>query len=1094
LLQKKRLALTLYFFLLLCSPTFATHIVGGEMNYKYLGNGDYEITLTLYRDCYNGIPPLDPIAHIGIFDKNNDLVFADGMDLASVDFVPNAINSPCLTPPTDVCYEVGKYYHILNLPPLAGGYQIAYQRCCRNHTIINIPNPGDVGTTITCSIPDAFAVPTDNNPVFKNLPPTFICNQAPFIFDHSATDADGDSLVYELCLPYDGASTSDPMPDVPSAPPYLPITYLSPYSLDNVLGGTPMTINPQTGVIRAVPESEGQFVYGVCVKEYRNGIYIGETRREFQVNVQPCGTVTLAGIFSPTIACGTLTADFLNLSYGAGTYAWSFGDPNSTNDTSSALNPTYTYTDTGTYYVQLIAFSSINVLCNDTDYGVVRVYPEFNSQFEFASEPCSPSFQFSDLSSGVSGNATNWQWYFGDGFSSGMQNPTHDYLFPGFYNVTLIASADSGCSDTISQIINVLPVPNSEFSITLDSCKREITLNNTSTQASTYSWNFGDGGTQPLPNNTYIYSANGTFTIQLIAASDSGCMDMSEITVQIPTVPIPDFNFTYAPCDSVVHFTNLTVNSTNFSWDFGDNTYAYNTSPSHLFEGNGPYTVTLSAAGTGMVCINEIEKVIELERTPSANFAITLDTCDRLIHINNLSSEGNYSWNFGDGGTGVYSNNTYTYSSSGDYIIQLIAQNNSGCSDTAQTSLALPALPILNYSYTYNKCDSVVYFTNLSVNGTNFNWSFGDSSYETAVSPSHLFEGNGPYTVTLYATGNGMTCANDIEQTILLERAPVASFNTNLDTCTYKLSMSNQTQFATGYSWLISDGSFSTSNNFIHDFALPGGYTIQLIALTASGCSDTVASTVNIPPKAKADYSLIHYDCDSVVTFVNNSQNAVSYNWTFGDSKSSTAENPDHIYTTPGNVQIQLIVTSAHQCRDSIAQQLDLIFRIPADFAFSIDSCSEITTFYNLAPKANTYEWNFGDGSSSNEVNPLHVYRSTEKYLVTFITNEGSVCEEKTEQYISFEEREGEVISIPSAFTPNKDGRNDRFKIFGYKPCEVYSLNIFNRWGERVYESNDALNDEWDGAYKGSFVPEGVYVYTLKGKTVNKSGYIVVIK
>ena len=187
-MQRHYKAFTLFLILLASRPAFSTHIVGGEMNYKPLGNGDYEITMLIYRDCFNGQAPFDEPASIGVFDINNQLVTSFEIYLESIETIANAINSPCLIPPSDVCYEVGHYTAIVNLPPLAGGYTLAYQRCCRNHTFINIQNPGAVGATIVATIPDAAAFPQDANPVFKNLPPTFICLDAPFIFDHSATE------------------------------------------------------------------------------------------------------------------------------------------------------------------------------------------------------------------------------------------------------------------------------------------------------------------------------------------------------------------------------------------------------------------------------------------------------------------------------------------------------------------------------------------------------------------------------------------------------------------------------------------------------------------------------------------------------------------------------------------------------------------------------------------------------------------------------------------------------------------------------------------------------------------------------------------
>jgi gliding motility-associated-like protein len=329
---------------------------------------------------------------------------------------------------------------------------------------------------------------------------------------------------------------------------------------------------------------------------------------------------------------------------------------------------------------------------------------------------------------------------------------------------------------------------------------------------------------------------------------------------------------------------------------------------------------------------------------------------------------------------------------------------------------------------------------------------------------------------------------------VQLERNPIAAFSTSLDTCTYRLALSNQAQFASANSWLVSDGSISSAVNPVYDFSSPGNYSIQLIAATNSGCADTAVASINVPPKAKADYSIVHTDCDSLVSFANNSNNAVTYSWTFGDAATSSLENPDHTYTNPGSVNIQLVATSPHQCHDTITKNMNLIFRIPAEFSSFMDTCSEITYFYNQSPRSSTYTWVFGDGKGSSADNPYHIYRATENYFVTFITNKGTTCEERTVRTVNFEEREGEVITIPNTFTPNNDGTNDRFRIFSYRPCEVYSLSILNRWGEKVYESDDALNADWDGRYKGDFVQEGVYSFFLKGKTVNKTGYILVIR
>ena len=224
---------------LLCfSKANATHIVGGELNYKNLGNNKYQIRLTVYRDCYVGVPPFDNPASVGIFNSNNQLISTLLMPFRGLDTLPPTINDPCTIPPLDFCYEVTTYIDTVTLPPLAGGYQIAYQRCCRNVNILNIVNPQCVGATYYASIPGPGVVAVNSNPVIKYWPPPFICVNKPWVFDDSAIDYDGDSLVYELFKPYEGLTPSCPMignfsPQSTSCPntiatcPSVPVNYVA---------------------------------------------------------------------------------------------------------------------------------------------------------------------------------------------------------------------------------------------------------------------------------------------------------------------------------------------------------------------------------------------------------------------------------------------------------------------------------------------------------------------------------------------------------------------------------------------------------------------------------------------------------------------------------------------------------------------------------------------------------------------------------------------------------------------------------------------------------------------------------------------------
>jgi len=274
-----------FLFFSLSNVSFATHIAGGEISYQFLNNDTYLIKLTLYRDCFNGVPPFDNPATIAIFDSSNQLVSANHVSLLTSSAMNNSPFNCIQGLAVNVCYEKGVYEFKSYLPRRAGGYQIAYQRCCRPAGIVNITNVTLTGMTCYAIIPDSINA-VNSSPAFVNDPFTVECQSTLFTYDHSATESDGDSIAYSLCAPFDGANNVNPMPDPPYNPPYSNIAWATGYSLSDIFGGgTPMTIDSITGMLSGMAANAGIYVYGVCAKEFRNGINIGETKRDFQVNV-----------------------------------------------------------------------------------------------------------------------------------------------------------------------------------------------------------------------------------------------------------------------------------------------------------------------------------------------------------------------------------------------------------------------------------------------------------------------------------------------------------------------------------------------------------------------------------------------------------------------------------------------------------------------------------------------------------------------------------------------------------------------------------------------------------------------------------------
>ena len=351
---------------------FASHIIGGEINYECLGNGQYSVTITVYRDCYTGIPPFDSPLYLTVFDHQGNFISNQNLITPQVTPIPPVVSNPCSEFPVNVCVEKGVYTTILSLPPINGGYHLVYQRCCRNPTILNITTPDAAGITLTTFIPTSGNI-CNSNAVFQNFPPVALCVSDNFVFDHSAIDADGDSLFYTFTNPLVGASTVDPQPTINAAPPFAPVMWEPGYSAANAITANPVfTIDPQTGMMSGTPTQVGQYVLAVSAFEYRNGVLLCENRREFQFNVVPCLSAVVAEVEDQTIFCDGLEVQFQNLSTANATYHWDFGVPQVQSDTSNLQNPSFIYPDTGSYTVMLIVNPGLP--CSDTAFTTVYVY------------------------------------------------------------------------------------------------------------------------------------------------------------------------------------------------------------------------------------------------------------------------------------------------------------------------------------------------------------------------------------------------------------------------------------------------------------------------------------------------------------------------------------------------------------------------------------------------------------------------------------------------------------------------------------------------------------------------------------------------
>lgn len=372
--------------MLIITKLSATHIVGGEIMYKYQSNTSsmvtYQVTMFLYIDCINGSDlaiQQDKEGFFNVFTYNKSF---DSYNLYtnSFNYFPlrsartgptrvSDVNYNCIKTKPNACVDKYTFQRTITVPINFDGYLISFERCCRNNSINNIINPESSGATYWTQIPGFRLLGKNNSPTFRYLPPNFLCTNAPLNFDHSAIDDDGDSLVYELFQPYLGANNIDPLPDSTGATNpslYQNIIWQSTYdTYTNQIDGNPsLGINPRTGRISLTPTRTGQFVIGIKVSEYRKGVKIGETKRDFQFNVSDCVFDIVASFFVPKVSCQDNVVSFTNLSQNGTNYRWDFGDTSTNLDTSNIKNPNFNYKKPGYYNVKLIVTGAS--ICRDT--------------------------------------------------------------------------------------------------------------------------------------------------------------------------------------------------------------------------------------------------------------------------------------------------------------------------------------------------------------------------------------------------------------------------------------------------------------------------------------------------------------------------------------------------------------------------------------------------------------------------------------------------------------------------------------------------------------------------------------------------------
>ncbi|GAB4425350.1 MAG: hypothetical protein OHK0039_43060 [Bacteroidia bacterium] len=732
---------------------------------------------------------------------------------------------------------------------------------------------------------------------------------------------------------------------------------------------------------------------------------------------------------------------------GGSSYVWSAGG-----FTGSSITITDLFQDS---IVSVVAIDSEGCVGQPGSI-LLRPYPLPQPAFD-ADTVCegSPTL-FMSQSDIAEGSIAAYFWDFSDGTPdvSGA-SPTHTFGAPGIYNVTLTVRSNRGCIDSLTRAVRVESTPDVDFSLTNVCQGLPNAFNSTTTiqapgSIAGYTWDFGDGSaTVPGSNTVHVYDTSGFYNVNLTVVSDAGCSSSFVRTAFVHPIPVADFVIISACEDSLVLASSGSsvgggldfINA--YAWDFGDPGSANNTStllrPSHVYPQAGVYTVTHSVT-TGNGCTDQVVRNVTIYPSPDADFTYDMN-CenDRTVFTDN--------------------------------------------------SVADPATPLEYWAWDVGTGDAL----------------------RLGQTMRYGYEPFGPglYNV-MHAVRTTQGCVDTIYKEVIINPQPNASFAA-APVCLYDSTLfEDLSTIAYGdivsWSYDFGDGRQSTLPQPAHLYFEPGEYRATLTVVSDSGCFDDYVRTVEVRPLPE----LIDIRDDSVcfgdqAFLIALADPTVRVLWFYG-LDDETPFNEGSSYATPP-LPFETTYYVMPQTRDNLRcenvrqpvtgyvyEDEDLALFSSADVVDLPLAVIEFGTGASI-PLAD-WRWNFGDGSTATQPNPVHEYQYPGRYAVTVDVTDVNGCQRTLTKTVEVRQVIG--ISVPSAFSPNGDEINDRLTI-GHYNISTFQMSVFNRWGQIIYET-DNLDFAWDGTtIQGKPAREGVYVYVLKavdfqGNVINESRTITIIK
>lgn len=772
------------------------------------------------------------------------------------------------------------------------------------------------------------------------------------------------------------------------------------------------------------------------------------------------------------------------------------------------------------------AWSQVNRSSNCNELGLKMSFDQSTPRVVVSAHPratgCVPlTVQFNSVVS----NASSIVWDFGDGSATTtVPSPVHTYNDTGSYIVTLIGHNNCNLYDTAFITVDVRDDSlHADFlpSLVVNCDSNFVSATALAYATTQYSWNMGDNTILTTPSIQHKYQNPGTYNIVLTLTDTTKCNLQESLSASVVIPPKASAAFTASGnrgcIPFTVNFNTQYVNTAQYKWTFGDGDSATTASATHTYTTADSFQVRLTVFDSTTCNLRDTAytTVVTIDSFADASFYFSrmFYFCDsvQVMLWTTYRGEDSQLWVFSDGYQFTTDTVYHTFIGSNTFtIIHYLHDSRMVCrpDDTDEVAFSLNPLHI---SITIPDTGGCLPFTAdfLGQSGlftTDYYWFFGDGDSTHGDTVSHIYQQVGTYSVKVIAVDTNACQSLDSAMAIVtvIDDSVHAQFQLNvLNDCDSNLviNLVNQSTNALQYLWTFGDATSSTQQDENHSYHLPGTYQVQLIVVDTNRCHprDTIAQSVSMLPNAVVDFTDTNVCVGTAIQFNNLSSPTARYDWFFADGGISHQYSPSHLYTHANTYTVTLVIIDSTTCnvRDTAIHTLQVYEQPIAGMLLTTD------TFKYEVPvdfKGNCiyYEhllWTFGDGDTAlDEMNPTHTYESlgVKKVCIEAWNPEcaDTACNNIFIDFIP-------LIGVPNAFSPNGDGVNDFVKVEGKGIVEL-TFRIFNRWGEKVYETHD-IHEGWDGVYKGVLQEMDVFTYAvdatfINGKTVALKGNITLLK